>query len=481
MRILFLTGSPARYMAPPVLAEEQINAGPDWPDDVAPDGRWRSLRTPAGAYDLAALLAKLPPEQQPDAVVALVDASWRNQPRNLASFRGPKALLVADTHHLNSPLTGMFRYTAAEAYDRIIFLSDRHHLAFFESAGFRNLYWFPGLTFPHDDATVHAARARKREKRIAFVGQAGKLHLHRSRLLAALKARGLPVDQRSLTQRKALDFYGSSLLGFNASLNGDLNLRVFEVLSTGSALLTDRLAPESGLLELFDHGRELITYGSAEELAERAIHALAHPKETTVIGAAGAAWFDDHFNASRRRTTFQELLVNGTPVSEFAGAGQQPAPRIYFGGNGDQLLQTMMVYEGVQELHRTEEKVRVALTPDVSEDIADVCATLPRVEVIRGDLLAPADMAIFTRDDDIMPGAVQAPRVWCCDALPEERSILNDHFAPVGFTPVSKDLAVLSRIAPMVPAAMVPAVVGMPDMGAASDNPSTKAVRVTAA
>jgi glycosyltransferase involved in cell wall biosynthesis len=438
-------------MAPPQLADEQIVAGPDWPDAQTPEGKWLSLRTPVGEYDLATLLARIPSNQQPDAVVSLVDASWRNQPRNLASFRGPKALLVADTHHLSSPLIGMFKYAATEPYDRIVFLYDRHHMAFFQSAGFRNLYWFPGLTFPHDDAAVFASRAKKREQRIAFVGQAGKGHQQRVRMLAALNARNLPVEQQSLPQRQTLDFYGSSLLGFNASLNGDLNLRVFEILASGSTLLTDRLAPESGLLELFDHGRELITYGSAEELAERAAYALAHPQETADIGAAGAAWFDRHFGAARRQAAFRELLVNGTPVPEFAGSAH-PAPQVYFGGDTTQLLQTMMVYEGVQELHRTEEKVRVVLTPGVDEDIAAVCATLPRVEVTRGDLFAPADIAIFTRDDDIIPGAVQAPRVWCCDALPEERSVLNDYFAPVGFTPVSEDVAVLCRIAPVVSA-----------------------------
>ena len=82
MRVLFSTGSSARYMLPPQLGAEQVNCGPDWSDDVAPDGRVRSLATPVGNYDLAALAARLPDEQQPDLVVCLVDASWRNLPRN---------------------------------------------------------------------------------------------------------------------------------------------------------------------------------------------------------------------------------------------------------------------------------------------------------------------------------------------------------------------------------------------------------------
>lgn len=445
MRILFLTGSPARYMAPPQLGEEQINAGPDWSDAHDSTGKLISLRTPVGQYDIKSVLARIPVDQQPDAIVSLVDASWRNQPCNLEAFAGPKALLVADTHHLASPLIGMFKHAASERYDRIVFLYDRHHLGFFQSAGFQNLYWFPGLTFPHSDTTVASARAAKRAKRIAFVGQAGNFHPQRARLLAALKEGRLPLDQRSLPQLDALAFYGGSQLGFNASLNGDLNLRVFEIIAAGATLLTDRLSAESGLFEIFGDGREILTYRNTGELAELAAHALAHPPETAAIGAAGAKQFDHLFNATRRRTSFQELLVNGTAVPEFSRF-TQTSSRTYFAGDTSRLLGTMMVYEGLQEMHRTDERVRVILTPAVSEDIAAAFATLPRVEITRDSLHGPGDLAVFTRDDDIIPSAVQAPRIWCCDALPEEHGTLNDYFSAVGFTPVSEDVAVLCRV-----------------------------------
>lgn len=445
-------------MAPPQLGETQIVAGPDWPDAQTRDGEWVTLRTPVGQYDIATLLAKIPAGQRPDAIVSLVDSSWRNLPSNLSVFRGPKALLVADTHHLTSPLIGMFKYAATEPYDRIVFLYDRHHLGFFQSAGFKNLSWFPGLTLPHDDDTVRAVRARKRAPRIAFVGQAGKLHPQRLRLLTALKAAGLPVDQRRLAQRDALGFAGESLIGFNASLNGDLNLRVFETIASGAALLTDRLAPESGLFRLFTEGKDIFTYGSVDELVERARHALAHPRETAEVGRSGAALFDRLFNAAQRRAAFQQLLVNGTPVPEFTEDATAPT-RVYFGGNTDRLLQTMMVYEGVQELHRTEEKVRVVLTPGVEADIADIWATLPRVEVVRGPVSTEAHIAIFSREDEIIPAAVNAPRIWCCDAQPEDRAVLNDYMAPAGFTPVSEDVAVLCRVAPADATAPVPSAI----------------------
>jgi glycosyltransferase involved in cell wall biosynthesis len=457
MRVLLLTGSPARYMAPPRLGETQIIAGPDWPDAQTVDGEWVTLRTPVGEYDIATLLSKIPASQRPDAIVSLVDSSWRNLPRNLAVFHGPKALLVADTHHLTSPLIGMFKYAATEAYDRIVFLYDRHHLGFFESAGFKNLSWFPGLTLPYDDDTVRAVRASVRAPRLAFVGQAGDNHPQRARLLAALKAAGLPVEHRRLTQTEALGFCGESLLGFNASLNGDLNLRVFETIASGAALLTDRLAPESGLFRLFTEGKDIFTYGSVDELVERAKHALADPRETAEVGRAGAALFDRMFNATQRRAAFQQLLVNGTPVPAFAEEATAPT-RVYFPGNIDRLLQTMMVYEGLQELHRTEEKVRAVLTPGVDADVAAIWQTLPRMEVVRGPVSTDAHIAIFSRDDEIVPASISAPRIWCCDAQPDEFKVLNDYMAPSGFTPVSEDVAVLCRLAPADATAAAPTV-----------------------
>ena len=128
MRFLLLTGSPARYMAPPQLGETQIIAGPDWPDAQTLDGKWISLRTPVGEYDLATVLAKIPADQQPDAVVCLVDAGWRNMPRNLHAFPGAKTLLIFDSEQLVFPLAELFGYIDHESYERVEFLRGMDHL-----------------------------------------------------------------------------------------------------------------------------------------------------------------------------------------------------------------------------------------------------------------------------------------------------------------------------------------------------------------
>jgi hypothetical protein len=85
MRILFLTDSPAHYM-PPQLGTTQIVAGSGRPDSRSPKGGWISIKIPVGDYIILTLQDRKPADQQPDAVVSLVDLSWRSQPRNLSCY-----------------------------------------------------------------------------------------------------------------------------------------------------------------------------------------------------------------------------------------------------------------------------------------------------------------------------------------------------------------------------------------------------------
>lgn len=421
MRVLFATGTPALYMAPPCLGDEQIVCGPDWKDTRGPDGRWLSLQTPLGEYDLEAVVEKLSPAQRPDLIVALVDAGWRNVPVNWKSFRGPKILLVADTHHMATPVTGMLRYAGSEPFDRIVFIYDRHHIPIFRAAGLKNLHWFPGLTFPHDDKKVQAANHSQRSPQIAFVGQADHYHPRRARMLAALREQGLPVVHKVLPQRESLEFCGSSLIGFNASLNGDLNLRVFETLASGAMLLTDRLAPGSGLFDLWREGRELVTYGDANELVERARHYVGNPGQAREIGRAGAKWLKEHLGAARRRAAFVRLALHGETLPEFELAEESPL-RIHFPGDGVAAKSALEVYESIQELHRTQETVRVSLDPAVPEDFARLCETLPRVRIVReGSPLSGErpDWRIGDAAEPVVAEMNGGPRYWPWNRLDE--------------------------------------------------------------
>ena len=62
------------------------------------------------------------------------------------------------------------------------------------------------------------------------------------------------------------------------------NMRLYEATGVGSLLLTD---DGSNLAELFEPGREVVTYAGADDLVEKARHYLAHEDERRAIAGAG--------------------------------------------------------------------------------------------------------------------------------------------------------------------------------------------------
>ena len=98
-----------------------------------------------------------------------------------------------------------------------------------------------------------------------------------------------------------------SKLGFNISIRDDLNMRFFEVLSTGTCLLTNRNV--AGLEELgFVEGEHYIGYEGMEEMVERAQWGLAHPMEREEIAARGHALVrEKHTYADRMRQILEDF------------------------------------------------------------------------------------------------------------------------------------------------------------------------------
>ncbi|MDQ5977542.1 MAG: hypothetical protein QG602_514 [Verrucomicrobiota bacterium] len=129
MRVLLLTGSHPIYHSLLQLSDEQITAGPEWPDAQMVDGRWLSMRTESGETDLEQLLSRIPAAQTPDAVVCVADAGWSVRPVNLRAFKGTKVLLLADRPGDKPEMSEVFRYVGGEVFDRVMFMRDQAQLA----------------------------------------------------------------------------------------------------------------------------------------------------------------------------------------------------------------------------------------------------------------------------------------------------------------------------------------------------------------
>jgi hypothetical protein len=81
--------------------------------------------------------------------------------------------------------------------------------------------------------------------------------------------------------------YGHSKLVLNASINGDLNMRVFEAMAAGAMLVTNRIG--NGLADLFEEGTHYVGYSSTPEAMDRIAHYLDNNDERQAIAHAGQA------------------------------------------------------------------------------------------------------------------------------------------------------------------------------------------------
>ncbi len=81
--------------------------------------------------------------------------------------------------------------------------------------------------------------------------------------------------------------YSQAKIVFNKSAAGELNMRVFETLSCGSLLITDRLKPEVGLEEIFQDKKHLVLYNNENDLLEKIDYYLKHETEREEIAFCG--------------------------------------------------------------------------------------------------------------------------------------------------------------------------------------------------
>lgn len=94
---------------------------------------------------------------------------------------------------------------------------------------------------------------------------------------------------------KAAEKFCQSKVVFNISIKDDINMRVFETLSTKSFLLTNWI-PTLG--DLFEDGVHLVTYKTLDEAVDKAKYYIAHDEERERIAEAG-------FQEVRAKHTFR--------------------------------------------------------------------------------------------------------------------------------------------------------------------------------
>lgn len=254
--------------------------GPPFPPEMIEAWHLQKLRLPFVDLDLvtsfepdmAALQDAAPPEQRPDLYL-WVESMCGYFPQNLDALACPKACYLVDTH-----LNSSWHLKWAEPFD-FVFLAQREYVERFRAAGM-NAHWLPLACDPE----IHAPANVQKKYDLSFVGSLS----HNPRRQALLKQldEELGIHCERCWWDDMARVISESRITFNNAVKNDLNMRVFEALSIGSLLLTDR-APNSGLETLFHDGEELALYRSDDELIDVAEFYLKNSLLREQVAARG--------------------------------------------------------------------------------------------------------------------------------------------------------------------------------------------------
>ncbi len=348
-RSLVFTAAAPALMPTPLVGADEVLIGPNQPTRIDGNGRYHSIATSApGTVDMAGVLALLPPTQRrPDVVLVQVGAGMGARVANLHHAPGRKVLLAGDTHHLRAPIRTLVDYALTEPFDLVAGVPTRQHLHWFRRAGCSRVHWLPAF---HNQLRPRPARASPRPV-AAFAGTLqSPHHPARQRVLGAIRDAGLPFRAEQTDPDGLADMAADAAVSPNASLNGDLNRRVFEVLGAGGLLLTDRLGPHAGLDRLFTEGVHYLAYSTPAEAVEQTRRVLADPAAFGGMRRAGQGRvLAQHDHAANLRRL--ETLLAGGPEDPLLALDDDP--RWTAAATPDPHWRERAArYEALQELHR---------------------------------------------------------------------------------------------------------------------------------
>lgn len=195
-------------------------------------------------------------------------------PSNLQALKCPKACYLIDSH-----LNLEWHVKWAQNFD-FVFIAQREYVPEFQRSGCRNVFWLPLACDPE----IHSHETVPKRYDVGFVGSIFK-GSRRAMLINKLLEKRLFVGVKRCFWDEMAALFAESRIVFNNAARNDLNMRVFEAMSTGSFLLTDP-ALNSGQNELFVDGEDFGVYQD-ENLVERARYYLVHEEEREHAAARG--------------------------------------------------------------------------------------------------------------------------------------------------------------------------------------------------
>ena len=187
-----------------------------------------------------------PEEVKPDIFI-WVESVEGFFPKNIKKLKIPTACYLIDSH---IKIEKHFEWASHFDY---VFIAQKEYINEFRNAGIKNVYWLPlGC-----DPEIHKKLSNEKKYEIGFVGGL-EGNPRREKLLKELKEADKLHFERCFWFDMAKLFSESKIV-FNNAVRNDLNMRVFEVMSVGSLLLTDN-ARNSGQNEMFVPNEDIALY-----------------------------------------------------------------------------------------------------------------------------------------------------------------------------------------------------------------------------
>jgi hypothetical protein len=250
-------------------------------------------------FDMATLVKRLPSAMLPD-LYCWVESLDGYFPKNLDALRCPRVCYL-----INSHLNLHWHVEWAKQFDHV-FIAQREYQEAFRDAGNRSVHWLPlGC-----DPAIHRKTTTTKEHAVGFVGSLD--DERRVKLLRSIE-RAFPVAYKRVFLEDMADFFSRSRIVFNSAIKNDLNMRVFEALSTGSFLLTDA-AKASGQEELFQAGEDLGVY-TDDAITEAVSYYLEHEDERERIARRGQQIIHNGHTYGHRLEDLFDVALGGRPTT----------------------------------------------------------------------------------------------------------------------------------------------------------------------
>jgi hypothetical protein len=248
------------------------------------------------------LEALLPEGWDPDLVVAIASsnpAPLKCGPR----LRCPTVFISVDTFQ------NLADFEFARYYD-FVFAVQREYADALRDTGGGLPHWLPLACAPKRHFPVDTPP----DADVSFVGSVrAKVHHHLTTLLDALKEHFSVYTAENVFGDDYCEAIGRGKIALNISELNELNMRVFEVMSMGRLLMTDRLPTEAGLETLFEDSVHLVLYDGTADLIEKIGYYLEHGDKREAIAQAGQARVHELHTYEHRVDTLLEKVQSTIP------------------------------------------------------------------------------------------------------------------------------------------------------------------------